>query len=191
MTYGKVFYNFESFQKDLIPWCFYDDQGGMTAVLVSYKKYIEGMQFIPTWRLGSKLVKYLYTIQAIARMSCKMLFNRDIKIVHIHGAANASFERSRIFLKIAKRFGKKVILHEHAADFVEYYNNSTNKQAITDTLNQYDSLIVLSNSWKDYYVSIGMDKSKIHVLNNIVSPPELRDVPRKDGKASPYVYGRN
>lgn len=157
-------------------------KGGMTAVLVSYKKYIEDMQFIPTWRLGSKLVKYLYTIQAIVRMSCKLLFNRNIKIVHIHGAANASFERSRIFLKIAKRFGKKVILHEHAADFVEYYNNSTNKQAITDTLNQYDSLIVLSKSWKEYYASIGMDEGKIHVLNNIVSPPEFRDIPRKDDK---------
>ena len=157
-------------------------KGGMTAVLVSYKKYIEDMQFIPTWRLGSKLVKYLYTIQAIVRISCKLLFNRNIKIVHIHGAANASFERSRIFLKIAKRFGKKVILHEHAADFVEYYNNSTNKQAITDTLNQYDSLIVLSKSWKEYYASIGMDEGKIHVLNNIVSPPEFRDIPRKDDK---------
>lgn len=157
-------------------------KGGMTAVLVSYKKYIEDMQFIPTWRLGSKLVKYLYTIQAIVRMTCKLLFNRNIKIVHIHGAANASFERSRIFLKIAKRFGKKVILHEHAADFVEYYNNSTNKQAITDTLNQYDSLIVLSKSWKEYYASIGMDEGKIHVLNNIVSPPEFRDIPRNDDK---------
>ena len=32
-------------------------KGGMTAVLVSYKKYIEDMQFIPTWKLGNKLIK--------------------------------------------------------------------------------------------------------------------------------------
>ena len=31
-------------------------KGGMTAVLVSYDKYIENMQFIPTWKLGNKLV---------------------------------------------------------------------------------------------------------------------------------------
>lgn len=28
-------------------------KGGMTAVLVSYDKYIENMQFIPTWKLGT------------------------------------------------------------------------------------------------------------------------------------------
>ena len=35
-------------------------KGGMTAVLVSYDKYIENMQFIPTWKLGNKLVKSGY-----------------------------------------------------------------------------------------------------------------------------------
>ena len=32
-------------------------KGGMTAVLVSYDKYIEDMQFIPTWKLGNKIIK--------------------------------------------------------------------------------------------------------------------------------------
>lgn len=149
-------------------------KGGMTAVLVSYSKYIDSMRFIPTWRLGNKLVKSWYALQAIIRTTLVLAFDRRIKIVHIHGAANASFDRCRMFLKLAKRFGKKVILHEHAADFVEYYEGSSNKQEITDTLNQFDCLIVLSQSWKEYYSSIGMDKNKIYVLNNIVSPPELR-----------------
>ena len=42
-------------------------KGGMTAVLVSYKKYIEKMQFIPTWKLGNKFVKSWYAMQAIVR----------------------------------------------------------------------------------------------------------------------------
>jgi len=33
-------------------------KGGMSAVLVSYSKYIEGMQFIPTWKLGNKFVMH-------------------------------------------------------------------------------------------------------------------------------------
>lgn len=148
-------------------------KGGMTAVLVSYGKYIEGMRFIPTWRLGNKLVKSWYALQALVRTSLLLLFDKRIKIVHIHGAANASFDRCKMFISLAKRFGKKVILHEHAADFVEYYSASDNKDGIRSTLNKCDRLIVLSKSWQDYFASIGVDKNKIKVLNNIVSPPEL------------------
>ena len=158
-------------------------KGGMTAVLVSYNKYIENMRFIPTWKLGNKFVKVWYALQALVRTWILLKFDKRIKIVHIHGAANASFYRCRMFIRLAKKCGKKVILHEHAADFVEFYNASDDKQGITDTLKMCDALIVLSQSWKKYFVSIGMDKGKIHVLNNIVSPPEIH--PEKhtdDGK---------
>lgn len=95
-------------------------KGGMTAVLVSYNQYIENMRFIPTWKLGNKIVKVWYAIQALVRTWWLCNFDRNIQIVHIHGAANASFYRCRMFIKLAKHYGKKVILHEHAADFVEF-----------------------------------------------------------------------
>lgn len=158
-------------------------KGGMTAVLVSYDKYIENMRFIPTWKLGNKLVKSWYALQALVRTWFLLTFDKRIKIVHIHGAANASFDRCKLFIRLAKKCGKKVILHEHAADFVEYYHGAEDKQGISDTLKMCDALIVLSQSWKEYFSSIGMDKDKIHVLNNIVSPPEI--APEKhteDGK---------
>lgn len=158
-------------------------KGGMTAVLVSYDKYIENMHFIPTWKLGNKLVKSWYALQALVRTWFLLTFEKRIKIVHIHGAANASFDRCKLFIRLAKKCGKKVILHEHAADFVEYYQEAEDKQGITDTLKMCDALIVLSQSWKEYYASIGMDKDKIHVLNNIVSPPDIaKDKHTKDGK---------
>lgn len=158
-------------------------KGGMTAVLVSYDKYIENMHFIPTWKLGNKLVKSWYALQALVRTWFLLTFEKRIKIVHIHGAANASFDRCKLFIRLAKKRGKKVILHEHAADFVEYYQEAEDKQGITDTLKMCDALIVLSQSWKEYFASIGMDKDKIHVLNNIVSPPDIaKDKHTKDGK---------
>lgn len=157
-------------------------KGGMTAVLVSYKKYIEDMQFIPTWKLGNKLVKSWYALQAIIRTWLKCKFNPNIEIVHIHGAANASFYRCKIFINLAKKLGKKVILHEHAADFVEFYNNAANKKDITETINKCDKLIVLSESWKRYFISIGITPNKVCVLNNIVSPPQIEHVKREDDK---------
>jgi len=158
-------------------------KGGMTAVLVSYDKYIDSMRFIPTWRLGNKLVKSWYALQALVRTALLLTFDKRLKIVHIHGAANASFERCKMFIKLAKRFKKKVILHEHAADFVEYYNQSNDKDEITRYINLCDCLIVLSESWKKFFASIGVDENKINVLNNIVSPPDLQpDYHTEDGK---------
>ena len=114
-------------------------KGGMTAVLVSYDKYIENMRFIPTWKLGNKLVKSWYALQALVRTWFLLNFDKRIKIVHIHGAANASFDRCKLFIRLAKKCGKKVILHEHAADFVEYYHEAEDKQRITDTLKMCDA----------------------------------------------------
>lgn len=164
-------------------------KGGMTAVLVSYDKYIDSMRFIPTWRLGNKLVKSWYAFQALVRTTLLLTFDKRLKIVHIHGAANASFERCKMFIKLAKRFKKKVILHEHAADFVEYYNQSNDKDEITRSINLCDCTIVLSESWKKYYASIGVDEDKINVLNNIVSPRLAARLPYRGWKASSVVYG--
>lgn len=163
-------------------------KGGMTAVLVSYGKYIDGMRFIPTWRLGNKLIKSWYALQALVRTSLLLLFDKRIKIVHIHGAANASFDRCKLFINLSKQFGKKVILHEHAADFVEYYSASDNKDGIRSSLNKCDRLIVLSKSWQDYFASIGVDKNRIKVLNNIVSPPELHPEFHTDDKKLHLLY---
>ena len=66
-------------------------KGGMTAVLVSYNQYIENMRFIPTWKLGNKIVKVWYAIQALVRTWWLCNFDRNIQIVHIHGAANAMY----------------------------------------------------------------------------------------------------
>ena len=157
-------------------------KGGMTSVLVSYDKYIENMRFIPTWKLGNKLIKAWYAAQALIRTWWLCSFDRHIKIVHIHGAANASFYRCRMFIRLAKRLNKKVVLHEHAADFVEFYQRENDKQAIVDTLNSCDKLIVLSVSWQRFFESIGVVSHKIVVLNNIVSPPDFKEIKRTDNK---------
>ena len=157
-------------------------KGGMTAVLVSYNQYIENMRFIPTWKLGNKIVKAWYAIQALVRIWWLCKFDRNIQIVHIHGAANASFYRCRIFIKLAKHYGKKVILHEHAADFVEFFHAAIDKEEIVKTINACDGLIVLSKSWKEFFVSIGIEPNKIHILNNIVSPPVTEKQPHHDNK---------
>ena len=73
--------------------------GGMAAVLASYNEYFENMQFIPTWRNGNILVKIWYAVYSYVFFIWYMLFVRSVKIVHIQGAAFASFERNVFFVK--------------------------------------------------------------------------------------------
>lgn len=156
--------------------------GGMTSVLVSYEKCFERMRFIPTWKLGNKFTKGWYAFQAIIRCFILLAFDRRIEILHIHGAANASFYRKELFIKIGKFFGKKIVFHQHAADFKEFYEQSNEKGEIVKTLNLSDRLIVLSESWKNFFASIGVAENKICILNNIVCSPQKEVIKRTDKK---------
>lgn len=152
--------------------------GGMAAVLASYNEYFEDMRFIPTWRNGNVLVKLWYAFYSYVVFLWYMLFNKSIKIVHIQGAAFASFERNIFFVRVGKIFGKKVIMHMHCADFESYYNPSSHKQRIVDTINACDLYLVLSDSWKSYFESIGVKSNIIKVLNNTITPPVVRKIER-------------
>lgn len=152
--------------------------GGMAAVLASYNEYFENMQFIPTWRNGNILVKIWYAVYSYVFFIWYMLFVRSVKIVHIQGAAFASFERNVFFVKVGKLFGKKVVMHMHCADFESYYNPSKHKQRIVDIINACDLYLVLSDSWKQYFESIGVKSNIIKVLNNTITPPVTKMVKR-------------
>lgn len=159
-----------------------DTPGGMASVINSYFQYIEDLQYITTWKLASLPVKCWYALKSILHFTLLLIFNHRIKVVHIQGAANASFSRKAMFIYLAKWFRKKVILHMHACDFVEYYDKSNKKEWILRTINHCDTLIVLSQSWKEYFASLGIPQDKIHILNNIVTPPINNSTPRSDNK---------
>lgn len=148
----------------------------MTSVLISYEGCFQKMRFVPTWKLGNKVVKAYYAIQAVVRCLLLLLFDKRIKILHIHGAANASFYRKKIFIKIGKMFHKRIIFHQHAADFEDFYNRSSDKENIVKIFNMADRVIVLSESWKKYFTNIGVVENKIYVLNNIVPYPDQKQI---------------
>ena len=59
----------------------------------------------------------------------------------------------------------------HACDFIPYYEASRKKEWIRSIINTSDYFFVLSKSWKEYFISIGIDPKKIFVMNNIIAPP--------------------
>ncbi|MCD8237561.1 MAG: glycosyltransferase [Prevotellaceae bacterium] len=162
--------------------------GGVSTVLECYDKYFDGLRHIPTWKYTNPLNKVWYFFYHWVFFVFLLLFDRRIRVVHIHTAAGASFKRKTIMAKTAKFFKKKVILHMHAADFKEFYAVSKDKDSIVANIRQCDKLIVLSPQWKDYFISIGIPEENIIILNNIISPPDALAIDSKhDASKKPMV----
>lgn len=158
----------------------HDAAGGMSSVIQYYEKYFENLQYIPSWRDKNPAIKLYYAIKAYLIVLCKLSFNQKIKIVHIHTAADSSFKRKSIFVSLAKAFNKKIILHIHGSRFKDFYDESSNKKVIINNLQKADKLVVLSQSWKEWFFDIGINSENIIVLNNIVDYPKIKEVNREN-----------
>ena len=147
--------------------------GGISSVVNTYAENFETMNYIVTAasRDESKVKKLLMAITGFCLFYWQMLSNRKIQIVHVQGSHGASFDRKKMFVKIAKRFNKKVVWHMHASQFVPFYEGRQDKEDIVRHLNMADTLIVLSKYYQDFYTKIGVDPSKIVILNNLVPKP--------------------
>ncbi len=163
--------------------------GGVSSVIQSYSEYFDGLRHVASWKPGGKLKKIWTAGSSLFEFLCLLLFDRRIKIVHVHTAAWASFERKSLFIWLAHKLGKKVIIHMHAADFVPYYEQSNHPNRILDTLLMADKMIVLSKSWYDYFKGIGVKHDKLEILNNIVPEPKICNVAKDTSKLKLLYLG--
>ena len=132
-----------------------DVMGGISTVVNSYyelglNKEVE-LRYVSSMEDGSKLKKLLVAFNSY------MEFSRHIKeydIVHVHMAAQASFTRKSIFIKKAKKAGKKIIIHQHSADFDDFYfrqSDAKKRKQIKKTFEMADIIIVLSEEWAKFF----------------------------------------
>ena len=159
--------------------------GGISAVVQYWSEYIDGLQYYPTWKLGSVALRMWWFITSYLRIALRLTVDKEIKIVHLHFAADGSFWRKEKLLKLSKLFGKKVIMHCHSSRFKDFYNEASVKRQkqIVSTLRKADMMIVLSESWKRWFASVGVEESRMTVLHNITDYPVLRpEMKTKDGK---------
>lgn len=151
--------------------------GGVSSVVNTYAENFETMNYIVTAasRDESKVKKLLAGVTGLCSFCWQMMMNRRVKIVHVQGSHGASFDRKKMFVKIAKWFGKKVVWHMHASQFVPFYEGRKDKEDIVRCLNMADTLIVLSKYYQEFYTSIGVKKEKIVILDNLVPKPVIND----------------
>ena len=154
-------------------------KGGVAQVIFNYDRYV-----FPVFKCvinsggANPIDKAWKAFKGILSIVIKLLCDRKIKIIHIHTASYNSFRRSAIFVKIAKSFHKKVVLHIHGGGFREYY--ATNPQKISSILNRCDCIITLTESWQTFFKQITTCQH-VEVIENIVAPPQFKNIP-KDGK---------
>lgn len=149
-----------------------DPKGGVAYVMANLAKHVYGIEnfkCIVNSGGNNKISKLAINVKGLANYIYKLLSDKKIKIVHIHTASYNSFARASLFLNIAKKFGKKVILHIHGGGFKDYYQ--TDPEKILSTLQNADALAVLTNNWKEFFSGIGANHN-IVVINNIIEKPD-------------------
>ena len=139
-------------------------KGGMTSVVDNYFNY----------GLNQKVdLKYIETIND----KNKFLTNvKKYDIIHIHMASRRSTFRKGKYVRIAKKFNKKVILHIHGAEYKIFFNecNEKQKKYVIKTLNLADKIIVLSEEWKEYFSKLVNPQKIVVIYNSIVLPEDLK-----------------
>ncbi|MCW4007504.1 MAG: glycosyltransferase family 4 protein [Candidatus Bathyarchaeota archaeon] len=110
-----------------------------------------------------------YAIPQIRSFKTFLESIKNSNLIHVHGHPYPS---SLIAAKIAKKYGKPVVLTQHNTfieyanslwDHVEWLNDCTiGKEA----LKAADKIIVVSRATRNYVLSLGADPKKIHVLHN-------------------------
>ena len=151
-------------------------KGGIVSVLKNYLGY-DGwkeadISFVATHKEGSAPEKIRIFLKALRRIR-KLLNTGVFDIVHIHVSERGSFTRKAMILGMARRKHCKVILHHHGAEFLDFYQESSEKKKrnISRVLAQADLNLVLSRRLIPIYGEISPE-ARVECLYNAVKTPE-------------------
>lgn len=149
-------------------------KGGVAQVIYNYGRYVfPHFKYVANSGGGSKVAKALKAFTGLARMAMMLALDREIRIVHIHTASYNSFRRSAWFVKVAKLFGRRVLVHIHGGGFKEYY--AKNRDFVSSVLGKCDAIVTLSVSWKTFFEDT-VGHKHVFVVPNIIEPPVAKDV---------------
>ncbi len=129
-------------------------RGGIGAVLSIYSKNISPFNCIATNTYKKKRNEMLYFSGSLLRLVFLLVRNRQITIVHIHGAKDGSILRKFFVGFVAKKlFARKIVFHIHAGAFDECYQNGNPlyRFMCRFLVNNSEALVVLSGRWNNFF----------------------------------------
>ncbi len=165
--------------------------GGISGVVNNY--YDAGitekvdLNYIGTMVEGSKLRKLWQAVKAYVKFLAVL---PQYPIVHVNVASDSSYYRKSLFIKAAKRAGKKIVIHQHGGDFETFYEKEQNekgREKIRQVLGMGDVFLVLSPVLEQFFKGI-LDPSKVILFPNAV--PVTSDIEKEYGKQRILFLGR-
>ena len=151
--------------------------GGVAAVENVYSTFYHPFNHVSTVVDYGKTRKLWTFFKALSSFLYWMIFHKEIKIVHVHGASEASFWRKRIFIRIAKYYKKKIVFHCHGAEFKNF--TKVHHKAVSKTLSKCDCIIALSKSWKRWFEE-EFHHPNVVVIKNVIPQPVIKDKSEAD-----------
>ena len=154
-------------------------KGGMVTVvnnLLSSKGWSRAeITYIPTHIESPRVAKAAYFAGAWVKILLHLMRNK-VDVVHLHVSERGSVYRKAAILKLAKRFGKKVILHHHGADFDPFFRSLSEKDKafVRRFLEAADRNVVLSELIRKEFLE-RCPGAKYSVVHNAVPVPEEND----------------
>jgi glycosyltransferase involved in cell wall biosynthesis len=159
-------------------------RGGVAAVesvlIAALPPEIEVTQ-LPTMVEGSKWRKLATFFQAVVRTIAHLRRRPDV--VHIHFASRASSVRKMLLARLALAQGARLIMHAHGGGYRDYWAalSPPARAATLQTLSRAHCLIVLGETWREFFASVGVPRERIVVLPNPVVLPAV--LPKRLGRS--------
>lgn len=100
----------------------------------------------------------------------------EVDILHLHISERGSFFRKALIINLGLAFGKKIILHHHGAEFLQFYERSQSglKAYIKKIIKSVDMNLVLSDLLKREYDKCFHSKNIIVLYNAVEVDKEIK-----------------
>ena len=152
--------------------------GGISGVVNNYfdagfDRMVE-LCYIGTMKEGTKLTKLL---QAVKAYICFLAKISKYDIVHVNMASDSSYFRKSFFIRTAKVFRKKIVIHQHGGNFPEFYEKELSdrgRQRVKRVLTMGDAFLVLGTAWKDFFGQI-IGEGNITVFPDAIHIPDREE----------------
>ena len=165
--------------------------GGISGVVNNY--YDAGitekvdLNYIGTMVEGSKLRKLWQAVKAYVKFLAAL---PKYSIVHVNVASDSSYYRKSLFIKAAKRAGKKIVIHQHGGDFETFYEKEQNDRGrakIRQVRGMGDVFLVLAPAWKNFFQNLIQEERIVVFPDTIPIPARYQ---KEYGKQRVLFLGR-
>ena len=155
-------------------------QGGISSVeSLIIRHRIDGVRVrhLATFGTESKLRRVGWYVEALPR--ALRIWSSATDVVHVHFSSQGSTARKLPLVMLALIAGKPVILHAHSGRFDRFFRGLPKwaRRGIAAVFRRATAMVVLSESWRDFYVSaFGLKDGQCRILPNPVElPPAFPD----------------